>query len=102
MLNSLVIVGRLSEMKEENENKCIITLKVQRTFKNKNGEYENDFVECILLNSLARCASEYFEKGNIIGVKGRLQCLKGERLEVVAEKLTFLQSNKKTIWKVYI
>lgn len=95
MLNNLVIVGHLSEMREENENKCIITLEVQRTFKNKNGEYENDFIECILLNSFARYASEYFEKGNVIGVKGRLQCLKGERLEVVAEKLTFLQSNKK-------
>lgn len=94
MLNNLAIIGHLSEMKEENENKCIITLEVQRTFKNENGKYENDFIECILLNSFAKYASKYFKKGNVIGVRGRLQCLKGEKLEVVAEKLTFLQRGK--------
>ena len=99
MLNQVVIVGRLVErpIVEENENGkkvCNITLSVPRSFKNDEGLYDTDFIKCILWNGIAENTAEYCNKGDLIGVKGRLQCLNGNELQVVAEKVTFLSSNK--------
>lgn len=99
MLNQVVLVGRLVErpILEENENGkkvCNITLAVSRTYKNDMGEYDTDFIKCILWNGIAENTVEYCEKGDIVGVKGRLQCLSGNELQVVAEKVTFLSTNK--------
>lgn len=99
MLNQVVIVGRLVErpIVEENENGkkvCNITLAVPRSFKNDEGIYDTDFIKCILWNGIAENTVEYCEKGDIVGVKGRLQCLSGNELQVVAEKVTFLSTNK--------
>ena len=99
MLNQVVIVGRLVEkpIVEENENGkkvCNITLTVPRSYKNAEGEYETDFIKCTLWNGIAENTTEYCEKGDIVGVKGRLQCLSGNELQVVAEKVSFLSTNK--------
>ena len=99
MLNQIVLVGRLvqdPEIKElENGNKVTnITLAVKRSYKNFNGEYETDFIDCVLWNGIAENTSEYCKKGDIIGVKGRLQRLSGDELQVIAERVTFLSSKK--------
>lgn len=99
MRNQVVLVGRLvgNPILEENQNGkkvCIITLAVPRDFKNADGIYETDFIKCILWNGIAENTVEYCNKGDIIGVKGRLQCLGGSELQVVAEKVTFLSNNK--------
>ena len=99
MLNQVVIVGRLvgNPILEENENEkkvCNITLAVPRDFKNDEGIYETDFIKCTLWNGIAENTVEYCNKGDIIGVKGRLQCLGGSELQVVAEKITFLSNYK--------
>ena len=99
MLNQVVIVGRLVEkpIVEENENGrkvSEITLAVPRSYKNAEGIYDTDFIKCILWNGIAENTAEYCYKGDLIGVKGRLQCLNGNELKVVAEKVTFLSSNK--------
>ena len=106
MLNQLILVGRLAkkpELKEsENEKKYThITLAVPRSFKNMNGEYDTDFVDCLLWDSVAEHTVEYCNKGDIVGVKGRIQNrtvekdgIKNNILEVVAEKITFLTNQK--------
>lgn len=99
MLNQVVMVGRLvaKPIVEENENGrkvSEITLAVPRSFKNDEGIYDTDFIKCILWNGIAENTVEYCNKGDIIGVKGRLECLGGNELQVVAEKVTFLSSNK--------
>lgn len=100
MLNQIVIVGRLVDrpIVEESENGrkvCVITLAVSRSFKNVEGEYDTDFIKCTLWRGIAESTAEYCEKGDVIGVKGRLQCLEGNSLQVVAEKVTFLSSRRK-------
>ena len=77
MLNQVIIVGRLVEkpIVEENENEkkvCNITLAVQRSYKNAEGVYETDFIKCTLWNGIAENTAEYCEKGDLVGVKGRL------------------------------
>ena len=99
MLNQVVMVGRLvsKPIVEENENGrkvSEITLAVPRSFKNAEGIYETDFIKCTLWNGIAENTVEYCYKGDLVGVKGRLQCLSGNELQVVAEKLTFLANNK--------
>lgn len=99
MLNQVVMVGRLAEtpILEETENGkkiCNITLAVPRSFKNAEGEYDTDFIKCTLWNSIAENTVEYCYKGDLVGVKGRLQCLSGNELQLVAEKVTFLSSRK--------
>lgn len=102
MLNQVIIVGRLIErpIVEENQsgrNVSEITLAVPRSFKNDEGLYDTDFIKCILWNGIAENTAEYRNKGNLIAVKGRLQCLGDNELRVVAEKVTFLATNKNNI-----
>lgn len=98
MLNQIVLVGRVVsdlEINEtENERKFTsLKLAVPRSFKNENGEYETDFIPCVLWNTIAVNTCEYCKKGDLIGVKGRMQS-KENRLEVIAEKVSFLSSRK--------
>ena len=107
MLNQVVIVGRLvqdPEIKElENDKKVgYITLAVQRPYKNVDGIYETDFIKCQLWNGIAQNTTEFCKKGDVLGVKGRLQSENYEESEekktkliLVAEKVTFLSSRKK-------
>lgn len=106
MLNQIVIVGRLvkdPELKETESGKKVtnITLAVPRSYKNVNGEYETDFIDCTLWTGVAENTSEYCKKGDLLGVKGRVQTRMYEKdekknyvTEVVAEKVTFLTSKK--------
>lgn len=96
MLNQIVLVGRLVkelELKELESGKkvCNITLAVPRSFKNSKGEYETDFIDCALWENIAENTVEYCHKGDLIGIKGRLQT-EEETLYVMAEKITFLNS----------
>lgn len=107
MLNQTVLVGRLVRDPElyetENGNKITnITLAVPRNYKNINGEYDTDFIPCTLWKGIAENTVEYCKKGDLLGIKGRIQTrdveLEDEThkkyVEVIAEKVTFL-SNKK-------
>lgn len=108
MLNQVVLVGRLTSDPEisttENGKKMTaITIAVQRAFKNMEGLYETDFIRCILWNGVASSTHEYCHSGDIVGIKGRLQTRSYEKddekkfvTEVIADKVTFLSSNKKT------
>ena len=107
MLNQMIIVGRLvrsPELRETENGKKVtnITLAVPRSYKNTKGEYETDFIDCVLWTGIAESTTEYCKKGDILGVKGRIQTRtiatdddkKRYITEVVAEKVTFLSSNK--------
>ena len=78
MLNQVVLVGRLTreiQINKADTGKKIanITLAVPRSFKNMDGLYDTDFIDCILWDSVATNTSEYCHKGDILGVKGRIQ-----------------------------
>lgn len=109
MLNQTIIVGRMVQDPElrqtENGRKVAnVTLAVPRSFKNSNGEYETDFINCVLWKGIAESTVQYCKKGDLVGIKGRIQSreceideqLKKQVVEVVAEKVTFLSSGKKS------
>lgn len=107
MLNQTVLVGRLVRDPElyetESGNKVTnITLAVPRSYKNSDGVYETDFINCVLWKGIAESASEYCHKGDLLGIKGRIQTRtidvdedsKKNITEVVAEKVTYLSSKR--------
>ncbi|MDD6879269.1 MAG: single-stranded DNA-binding protein [bacterium] len=109
MLNQIILVGRLvrePELKSSENNKqyMIITLAIPRSFKNSSGEYDTDYVDCILWDTTARSTSQYCHKGDIVGIKGRIQSRVVEQendskkyyTDIIAERVTFLSSNKKS------
>ena len=110
MLNQIVIVGRLvrdPELRETDGGKKVtnINLAVTRSYKNLNGEYETDYIDCVLWTGIAENTTEYCKKGDILGLKGRVQTRIYETdekkkyvTEVVAEKVTFLSPpHKETV-----
>ena len=107
MLNQTIIVGRMVQDPElrqtENGRKVAnVTLAVPRSFKNSNGQYETDFINCVLWKGIAESTVQYCKKGDLVGIKGRIQSreyetdeeIKKQVVEVVAEKVTFLSGKK--------
>ena len=107
MLNQSILVGRIGKEPEvretENGTKVThITLAVQRPYKNVEGEYDTDFISCVLWKGIAETTAEYCKKGDLIGIRGRIQSkiteypneIKHNVMEVVAERVTFLSSKK--------
>lgn len=109
-MNNVTLVGRLTEdpiIKETTEGnpRTIINIAVSRDYRNSDGIYEADFVKCVLWNGIASATKEYCKKGDVVGVKGKLQSRvyetenkeKKHVLEVIADKVTFISSvNKKS------
>ena len=107
MLNQVILVGRLVrdpelQLTDSGKKRSSITLAVARSYKNQNGEYDTDFLDCTLWTGIAENTHEYCKSGDVIGVKGRLQTwmlenedgTKSKRMEIIAEKVTFLSSSK--------
>lgn len=101
MLNQVILVGRLTREvkveKEEDQKYAILQLAIPRSYKNSEGFYDTDFVDCKIFDSVATNTSEYCKKGDILGIKGRIQTEKVDDkyvTNIIGEKVTFLSSSK--------
>jgi single-strand DNA-binding protein len=110
MINQVTLVGRLTrdpELKKTTEGTSVthITLAVNRSYRNQNGEMEADFVPCTLWRRAAENTSQYCRKGAVVGITGRLQSRhydnkEGKRVyvtEVVAETIRFLSARPHSV-----
>ena len=73
MVNQIVLVGRIARTPEtritENGKKmATLTLAVPRNYKNSNGEYDTDFLDCTLWSAVAESTSEYCETGDMLSL----------------------------------
>lgn len=91
MLNQCVLVGRIKEFDKEAK---IMTIAVSRSYKNENGEYDNDLVPISIGGKLGDNVIEYCGKGDIVGVKARIESDNGQ-LKLIADKISFLSSKAK-------
>ena len=79
MLNRIIIMGRLTRDPElrRTQNGTAVTsfsLAVDRDFKNKEtGETPCDFIDCVAWRSTAEFVNNYFTKGRMAVVEGKLQ-----------------------------
>ena len=104
MLNQITIMGRLTrdpELRYTQSQKPVasFTLAVDRDF----GDKETDFIDCVAWNKTAEFVSNYFKKGNMAVVSGRLQIRdwtdkdggKRRSAEVVADRIYFGEAKAK-------
>ena len=108
MHNMVYLIGRLTEdpqikVYEDEKEKLTINLAVSRSFKNEDGIYETDYIRCILWNALATHTCEYCKKGDLVGIKGRIQTRSYEDedknikyiTEIIVDRISFLASASK-------
>lgn len=103
-MNRVVIVGRLTrdvELRYTPNGVAVanFNVAVNRQFKNKDGEQEADFIQCVTWRKQAENLANYMKKGSQIGVDGRLQTRTYENsngktvfvTEILAESIQFLE-----------
>lgn len=107
-MNNVQLSGRLvkdPDVRWTNSGKqvCTFTVASQRPFKNANGEYDADFINCIAWDKTAEMIGNYFAKGDSIMIPaGRIQVRTYEgndgnrrwATEVVVERVEFMESKK--------
>ena len=101
MMNMLTLVGRVINdpilKKDENRSTYAnITLAITRRFKDADGTYPTDYIDCVVRGNVAQGVCEYLSKGDLIGIKGEIRTTKKE-LEIVANSVTFLASKQKNM-----
>ena len=103
MINQVMLVGRIltiEEVENEKKKKVIIKIGVNRNLKNAEGIYETDSINIIIENLMAQNVLDYCEKGDLIGIRGRLrQGVENECLDIIADSITFLSAKEKINYK---
>lgn len=103
MLNQIILCGRLTkdiDIEQIDDDKIMGTmaLAVPRNFKNEEGVYDTDFITIKIFGGIASNTKEYCTKGDLVGVKGRVESYGDDnKMQIIGEKITFLSSarNKK-------
>ena len=77
-MNKVILMGRLTkdvEMRQTPNGIAVarFAIAVNRRFKNANGEYDVDFINCIAWRKTGEFISRYFQKGSMIAVVGSIQ-----------------------------
>jgi len=77
-LNKVILMGRLTkdiEMRQTPNGVSLarFSIAVTRRFKNSNGEYDADFINCIAWRKTGEFIARYFQKGSMIAVVGSIQ-----------------------------
>ena len=107
MLNNCTIQGRLTRDPElrytaSNTPVASFTLAVDRSRKNANGEYDTDFIGCTAFGKTAEFVKNWFAKGMMAIVVGRIQSRNWEdrngnkrtSIEINANEVLFGESKK--------
>ena len=109
-MNKVIIIGRFTrdpEIKYSTGENATATarfsLAVNRRFKNKEGNYDADFINCVAFGKTAEFIEKYFTKGMAIGITGRIQTgsytnKEGQKIyttDVVVEETEFVESKNK-------
>lgn len=106
MLNKVILMGRLTRDPElrytSNSSTAVArySIAIQRSFSKQGAEREVDFINIVAWGKAAEFVSQYFKKGKMIVVIGRLQTSKWtdkdgqsrSTMEVIAEEQQFGES----------
>jgi single-strand DNA-binding protein len=109
-MNSSVLMGRLTKDIElkfaQGSGNAIakFTVAVNRSFKNAEGGYDADFINCLAFGKRAETINQYFHKGQRILLRGRIQTgsydaqdgTKRYTTEVLVEDFSFIESNNQS------
>lgn len=78
MINTITLLGRIAndlevKMTQNGKAFCRFALAVNRKYKNKEGKYDADFIDCIVWEQRADFLQKYAGKGSLIAINGELQ-----------------------------
>ena len=105
-MNRTILIGRITkdiELKTTTSGKSVasFTLAVNRDYKNADGTYDADFINCVAYGQQAETISKYVNKGDKFGVIGKLNTRTYEKngskvfiTEVIVDGFEFLESKK--------
>ena len=106
-MNKIILTGRTTkdiDLRHTTSGVAVanFSLAVNRDFKNEEGEYEADFINCVAYRKLAETISSYVKKGDRLGLVGRLQIRnydnsEGNKVyvsEVIVDSIEFLEAKK--------
>lgn len=109
MINNVTLIGRLTRDAElrytpSNIATAQFNIACNRNFKNANGEYDADFINCVMWREQAERFCNWTRKGMLVGITGRIQTRnyenqQGQRVyitEVVAENFQVLEKRDNT------
>lgn len=107
MLNKGVLMGRLTRDPELRHTQsgtavCSFTLAIDRDRKDANGEKQTDFIDCVAWNKQAEFVAQWFSKGMMAIVVGRIQSRKWQdqngnnrtAIEINCEDVSFGETKK--------
>ena len=77
-MNKVILMGRLvkdPELKQTPSGVSVarFSIAVNRRFKNDNGEYDADFINCVAWRQTSEFITKYFQKGSMIAITGSIQ-----------------------------
>lgn len=106
-MNKSILVGRMvreADLRYTPAGDAVanFTVAVNRPFRNKNGEQEADFINCVTWRKQAENLAQYTGKGSMIAIEGRIQTRSYEGkdgkmvyvTEVLAENIQYLDNKK--------
>lgn len=106
-MNKVILLGRLTRDPEirystgESANATArFSLAINRKFKNADGNYDADFINCVAFGKTAEFIEKYFTKGSMVALSGRIQTgsytnkdgVKVYTTDVVVEEVEFAGS----------
>ena len=107
MLNTATLMGRLTRDPELRQTQsgtpvASFSLAVERDLKNQDGQKETDFLDIVAWNKTAEFVSQYFRKGQLVAVSGRIQARtwtdnngnNRKAVEIVADRAYFAESKR--------
>ena len=107
-MNKVILIGRVTknvDLKTTTSGKSVasFTLAVNRDYKNADGNYDADFINCVSFGQQAETISKYVNKGDRFGVSGKLNTRTYDKngtkvyvTEVIVDGFEFLESRQKT------
>ena len=106
-MNIVTLIGRNTkdlELKQTKSGKSVVsfTLAVNKDFKNENGEYDADFIDCVAFEKRAEAIAKYVRKGDRFGITGKISTRTYQRndgsnakaVEIIVENFEFLEPKK--------
>ena len=77
-MNKVILMGRLTkdvEMRQTPNGVSLarFSIAVTRRFKNSNGEYDAEFINCVAWRQTGEFIARYFQRGSMIAIVGSIQ-----------------------------
>ena len=108
-MNKVILVGRnvkTIDLKKTVSGISVVTftLAVNKDYKNDEGKYDADFINCVAFKGLAETISKFVHKGDCLGVVGKISTRKYEDkdgrtvyvTEIKVDDIEFLEPKKDT------